>query len=94
MNHYETIYIIDSELGEEARAALVERFKNMIESAGQLEKIDEWGDRKLAYPVNDKTDGYYVLADYSAPADFPAEFERVLKITDGILKYLIIRKEE
>ena len=94
MNKYETIFIVDSELSEEARAAVIERFKNMIESNGQLEGIDEWGIRRLAYPVNDKPEGYYVLVNYSAPPDFPSELERVFKITDSILKFMIIRKTE
>ena len=94
MNKYETIFIVDSELNEEARAPIIERFKSMIESNGQLESIDEWGTRRLAYPVNDKLEGYYVFVNYSAPADFPSELERVFKITDSILKFLIIRKTD
>ena len=92
VNKYETIFIVDSELTEEARTPVVERFKNLIESNGQLESIEEWGVRRLAYPVNDKLEGYYVLVNYSAPADFPGELERVFKISDSILKFLIIRK--
>ena len=94
MNKYETIFIVDSDLTEEARAPIIERFKNMIETNGQLESIDEWGNRRLAYPINDKVEGYYVFVSYSAPADFPSEFERVFKITDSILKFMIIRKTE
>ena len=94
MNKYETIFIVDSELNEEARAPVIERFKNMIESNGQLESIDEWGTRRLAYPINDKLEGFYVYVNYSAPADFPSELERLFKITDSILKFLIIRKED
>jgi small subunit ribosomal protein S6 len=94
MNKYETIFIVDSELTEEARGPVIERFKNLIGANGQLESIDEWGTRRLAYPVNDKLEGYYVLVNYSAPADFPSELERVFKITDSILKFLIIRKED
>ena len=94
MNKYETIFIVDSELTEEARAPVVERFKNLIESNGRLEEIDEWGVRRLAYPINDKPEGYYVLVTYSAPPEFPAELERVFKITDNILKFLIIRKND
>ena len=93
MNKYETIFIVDSELTEEARTPVVERFKNLIESNGELEEIEEWGTRRLAYPVNDKWEGYYVLVKYSAPADFPRELERVFKITEGIMKFLIIRKD-
>ena len=94
MNKYETIFIVDSELTEEARAPVIERFKNLIESNGQLEEIDEWGVRRLAYPINDKLEGYYVLVTYSAPPEFPSELERVFKISDNILKFLIIRKDE
>jgi len=94
VNKYETIFIVDAELSEENRVSVIERFKSLIESNGQLEKLEEWGLQKLAYPINDKLEGYYVLADYSAPAEFPREFERVFKITDSILKFLIIRKSE
>jgi len=93
LNKYETIFIVNAELTEEARAPVIERFKSMIESNGQLESIDEWGSRRLAYPINDMLDGYYVLATYSAPPEFPSELERVFKITDSILKFLIIRKD-
>jgi len=94
VNKYETIFIVNSELTEEARTPVIERFKNLIESNGQLESIDEWGTRRLAYPINDMPEGYYVLVNYSAPPDFPNELERVFKITDSILKFLIIRKED
>lgn len=94
MNKYETIFIVDSDLSEEARTPVIERFKNLIESNGQLESIEEWGTRRLAYPINDKLEGYYVLVNYSAPPDFPRELERVFKISDSILKFLIIRKTE
>jgi len=94
LNKYETIFIVDSELTEEARTPVVERFTNMIASNGQLEAIDEWGVRRLAYPINDKSEGYYVLVTYSAPPDFPSELERVFKISDSILKFLIIRKDD
>jgi len=94
LHKYETIFIVDSELTEEARTPVVERFTNMIASNGQLEAIDEWGVRRLAYPINDKLEGYYVLVTYSAPPDFPSELERVFKISDSILKFLIIRKDD
>ena len=94
MNKYETIYIIDSELSEEARTPVIERFKSMIEAEGQLDAIEEWGNRRLAYPINDKLEGYYVYVTYSAPAEFPSELERVFKITDSVLKFLIIRKND
>lgn len=93
LKKYETIFIINPEVGEENTKALVEKFKNMLETSAQLERIDEWGRRKLAYEIKDKTEGYYVLANFSSSPDFPAELERVYKITEGILKYIIINKD-
>lgn len=93
-NSYETLFIIDASLDDEANKGLVEKFKNLLETSATLDNIDEWGKKKLAYPINDITEGYYVLADFQAAPDFPAELERIFKITDGILKYLVIRKKE
>jgi small subunit ribosomal protein S6 len=93
LKKYETIFIINSEVGEEATKALVEKFKNLLETSAQLENIDEWGKRKMAYEIDDKTDGYYVLANFSSSPDFPAELERIYKITEEILKYIIIKKD-
>jgi small subunit ribosomal protein S6 len=93
LNKYETIFIINNEVGEDNVKALVEKFKNMLETSAQLENIDEWGKRKLAYPINDLNDGYYVFANFSAESNCPRELERIYKITDGIMKYIIIRKD-
>lgn len=93
VNKYESIFIINSEIGEENTKALVEKFKNLLETSAQLESIDEWGKRRLAYPINDKNEGYYVLANFSAESEFPHELERIYKITDGIIKYMIIKKD-
>ena len=89
---YETVIIINTKIGEEAIKALVEKFKAMIEENGTLETINEWGKRKLAYAIEDETEGYYVLFDYTSKPEFPAELDRVLKITDGILRSLITVK--
>jgi len=94
LNMYEVIIIIDSQLNEEAIKTTIEKFKALIESHGQFESIEEWGNRRLAYPIRYKEEGYYVLVNFSAAPEFPQELERVLKITDGILKYLVIRKDE
>ena len=92
---YELVYIIDPDVDEEARKALIERFGAMIESnGGSVEKTDEWGKRHLAYPINDKNEGYYVLVNFSADANVPREMERNLGITENILRYLVIRIEE
>jgi small subunit ribosomal protein S6 len=93
MVKYESIFIIDTEIGEEKVKGLVEKFKNLLETSAQLESIDEWGKKKLAYPINYKTEGYYVLANFSANPDFPLELERIYKITEGIIKYMVIKKD-
>ena len=91
---YEVLYIIDPAQGEEGIAALVEKFKALVESNGTLTSIDEWGKRRLAYPVNDLMEGYYVLMTMDAKPEFPAELDRVLKITEGVMRSMIICKDE
>ncbi len=85
---YEVLYIINPALGEEGIAALVEKFKAMVEAEGTLTNIDEWGKRRLAYPINDLPEGYYVLMNFESNPAFPAEMERVMKITEGIMRCL------
>lgn len=94
VNKYETVFIISPEIDEEGTKALVGKFRNLLETSAQLENLDEWGRRKLAYSIDYKTEGYYVLANFSSDSSFPQELERIYKITDGIIKYLIIRKEK
>ncbi len=85
---YEVLYIIDPAQGEEGIQALVEKFKAIVEEHGSLISIDEWGKRRLAYPINDLAEGYYVLMNMEAKPEFPAELERVMKITEGVLRCL------
>ena len=92
INKYETIFIIDGTLSEEDTEALVEKFKSLIESAGTIEEIDVWGKRRLAYPINDLTEGYYVLIQFSSKTEFPLELERIYRITDGLIRSIVIRK--
>ena len=93
VNKYESIFIIDPDIDEENTKSIVEKFKSMLETSAQLERIDEWGKRRLAYEINDKNEGYYVLVNFSSEPDFPRELERIYKITDGIIKYMIINKD-
>ena len=86
---YEVLYIIDPAQGEEGIAALVDKFKAMVEAEGTLSNVDEWGKRRLAYPINDLTEGYYVLMNMETNPAFPAELERVMKITEGVLRCLV-----
>ena len=90
---YETVFIINSELGEEAVAELVTKFKTLVEKNGTLVNVDEWGKRRFAYPINDMNEGYYVLIDFECVPSFPAELDRVFKITEGIMRSLIICKD-
>lgn len=94
INQYETIFIIDATKTEEETAALVEKFKSLIEKHGEIESVDEWGRRRLAYPINDLNEGYYVLINFKSAPDFPTELERNYRITDGILRDIVVKREE
>lgn len=89
---YEAMMVFSVVSGEEATNALVEKFKALISENGTIESVDDWGKRRLAYPINDETEGYYVLVNFESTATFPAEFERVAKITDGVLRTMVIAK--
>ena len=91
---YELMYIINPNLFEEDTAAVVEKFKALVEQNGTLEEMEEMGKRKLAYEINYISEGYYVLVKFTSGPDFPAELDRVLGITDGILRSLITRRPE
>ncbi len=92
--NYETVMVLSVKNGEEAVQALVEKFKKTIEKYATLQSVDEWGKRKLAYQINKESEGYYVLMNFEAEAEFPAELDRRYKITDGVLRSLIIKKDE
>jgi len=94
MNKYETIFVVNSTLGEEATKALVEKFTSLIGSNAEVEKVDEWGNRRFAYPIEDLTEGYYVLVKFASNPEFPAELDRIYNITDGILRSLIVKCEQ
>ena len=87
--NYELMYIIDPDKTEEETATLVEKFKALIEANGTVSEVEEWGKRKLAYLVNDKPEGYYVLVRFTSDPQFPAELDRVLRITEGVMRSLI-----
>lgn len=91
---YEILYIIDPAQGEEGIAALVEKFKGLTEQFGTVSGVEEWGKRRLKYPINDLTEGYYVYMTCETKPDMPAELDRVFKITDGILRSIIVAVEE
>ena len=89
---YETMLVYNTKLGDEGVKALVEKFKALIEANGTIESVDEWGKRKLAYAIEDETEGYYVLYTFTCKPDFRAELDRIIKITDGVLRSLITVK--
>ncbi|MBQ1928302.1 MAG: 30S ribosomal protein S6 [Clostridia bacterium] len=89
---YETVLVFSVKNGEEAAKALVEKFTNMIAASGTVKEVDEWGKRRLAYAINYETEGYYVVINHDSDADFVAELARVLNITDGVLRYLTVKK--
>lgn len=92
-NLYECLYIVDSSLGEDGVRAIISKFNAIIEASSAVESVNEWGTRKLAYPIDDLTEGYYVLVRFESAPDFPAELDRNFNITDGILRSLIIKAE-
>ena len=92
--NYETVMVFSMKQGEDGIQALIEKFKALIEKHATLQSVDEWGKRKLAYLINKESEGYYVLMNFEAEAEFPAELDRIYKITDGIMRSLIIRKPD
>lgn len=96
MNRYELTYIIDAALEENARKELIEKISGLIvANGGEVEKVDEtWGKRRLAYAINYKTEGWYVLVTMKAPAELPRELERNLQINEDIIRYLVVKLEE
>ena len=91
---YEVMYIIIPNFTEEETAAVVERFKTLVEENGTLDELEEMGKRKLAYEINYISEGYYVLMKFTSGAEFPAELDRILGITDGIMRRLITLRAE
>ena len=92
--NYEVVYIIDPAQGEEGIAALVNNFKTLAEQNGSAVEVEEWGSRKLAYPINYKNDGYYVLMSFTSEPTFPRELSRKLRIADGVMRSMVVCKGE
>ena len=103
MRKYETIFILDPSFDEEAVKASIEKFKGVIENGGgtvenverfggQITNIDEWGKRKLAYEIAKVNEGYYTLVNFTAPAELPSELDRIFRITDGVIRHIIVKE--
>lgn len=93
MNKYEALYIIDKDVSDEDKQAVIDRLSEVVTSAGgEVSNIDKWGIRKYAYPINFKTEGYYVLMEFTAEPAVPAEIDRLVRIMDETVRVMVIRK--
>ena len=94
INSYETLFIVNAENGDEAVKATVSKFTGLIAENGTLEEVNEWGKRRLAYPIDDIHEGYYVVATFKSEPEFPAELERVFNIDESIMRSVVIKLDE
>lgn len=94
MTNYEVMFILEAALEQEKKEAVIETVKSIIEADGEVTKVDIWGMRKLAYPIQKKNEGYYVLVDFKANPDLPKELDRRLRISDAVIRSMIINKDE
>ena len=95
MNKYELTVVVSAKVEDEERAAIIDKCKALIERfGGTVTNVDDWGKRRLAYEINDRTEGFYYLVNFKADSEFPKELERQYKITEGILRTIVIRKDE
>lgn len=91
MYNYESMYILKPDMEDERRDALIKRFADVVTAnGGEISQIDEWGKRRLAYPINYINDGYYVLMTFKAPPELPRELERNYKISDDVMRYMVV----
>lgn len=86
---YELLYVLNPSIGEDALESLNQRVQELVASQGEIQKVDVWGRKRLAYEIEDETEGYYVLLHFNSEPDFPSEINRVLKITDNVLRYMV-----
>ncbi|MBR3967076.1 MAG: 30S ribosomal protein S6 [Clostridia bacterium] len=91
INSYETLFIVNCENGEEAVKATVDKFTGLVAENGTVESVNEWGKRRLAYPINDIPEGYYVVVNFKSEADFPAELDRIFNIDENIMRSVIVK---
>lgn len=90
---YEVVFVVDPRKNEEETAAIIEKFKTLIEENATIDEIEDWGKRKLAYEIDYQTEGYYELVKFTSAPEFPAELKRILGITEGILRYIVVTSE-
>lgn len=92
-NNYETIMIINSNLEEATIRATVEKFESLINANGKVESTEEWGKKKLAYPIKKQAEGYYVLVNFTSNPEFIDELDRIYNITDEVIKHIVVKKD-
>lgn len=91
INSYETLFIVNCENGEEAVKATVDKFTGLVAENGTIDSVNEWGKRRLAYPINDIPEGYYVVVNFKSEAAFPAELERIFHIDENIMRSIVVK---
>lgn len=94
MNKYEAMFILNTSTEEERRNAILDRYKGIIEANGTIGNVDEWGNRKLAYEINDLKEGYYVVVNFEAEREVINELDRVSKITEEVIRHMVVREEK
>ncbi|MDD2190823.1 MAG: 30S ribosomal protein S6 [Eubacteriales bacterium] len=94
MNNYEVMFIIQAVLEQEKKEAVIGMVKEIISAEGEVGKVNVWGNRKLAYPIQKKNEGYYVVIEFTANSELPKELDRRLKISDSIIRHIIINKDQ
>ena len=94
MTNYEVMFIIEAALEQEKKDAAIEMVKEIISADGEVGKVNVWGNRKLAYPINKKNEGFYAVIEFTGSAALPKELDRRLKISDAIIRHIIINKDE
>lgn len=93
MNKYELLFIIDNSAADEAKEAIIAKMSQLVtDNGGSMEKVDKWGAKKLAYPINFKEDGYYVLMNFECEPALIAEMERQLRINDQVMRHMVVKK--
>ncbi|MDR0425700.1 MAG: 30S ribosomal protein S6 [Clostridiales bacterium] len=93
MNRYEVLYILNTKSEEAVREAQIEKYKALVTSSGgTVEAVDKWGAKKLAYPIGFKSEGFYVLMNFTAAPDFPEELERQMRISDEVMRFIVVKK--
>ncbi len=94
MTNYEVMFILDPALEDDKKDATVETVKSIIASDGEVGNVDVWGMRKFAYPIQKKTEGYYVVVEFKAASTLPKELDRRLRISDNVMRHIIVNKDE